>query len=84
MVETLTGKAETRRDIGEFEIRQFGHDLVIGKTSGQQIKHINDANPHAAHTRATAALIGVHRDAIRQFNGMVHGHWVSVKRNIAV
>jgi hypothetical protein len=40
MVEPPAGEAETGRDIGKFEIRQLGNDLLGRKSGGQEIKHV--------------------------------------------
>ena len=47
-------------------IRQFLKDLLRAQPAGEQVEYVANADAHAAHARAAAALFGVYRDPICQ------------------
>jgi hypothetical protein len=62
MIQTPTGKAQTRGDVFGFEIRQLVEHLLRRQTRRQQIQHIGDADTEPSHAWTPPALVRVHSD----------------------
>jgi hypothetical protein len=69
--ESAAGKLQASGNVFRFEIRQFFKDLLLRKTCGQQIQHVDDADAHPTNTGSSATLLGVDRDAFDEFR---HGY----------
>lgn len=67
MIKSAAGKLQAGGNIFRFEIRQFFKDLLLNKTGGKQVQHIDDSNPHPADTGPPATLRRVDRDTFDEF-----------------
>lgn len=67
MIEPTAGKFQTGGNIFRFEVRQLFKNLLLRKTSGQQIQHVDDSNAHPTDTGTSTTLLRVHRDTFDKF-----------------
>jgi hypothetical protein len=58
-----SGAFKTGCDVFGFEIRLVLKDFRLSNTSGQQIKHVFDPNPHASDAGASTTLVWVECDS---------------------
>jgi hypothetical protein len=77
MIETTTREPEAGCNVVWLEIGQFFEYLLSRQTGCQEIEHVRDANPHAADTRATPALLRVHGNPIGEL-----GHQSCPRQNV--
>ena len=70
--QSATGKAEAGRDVLALQVGELLDHLIRRQAHRQQIEDITDANAHAAHARTPPALVGIHGDAIHQFDRLAH------------
>jgi len=77
MIDAATRVPEASDDVFRLEIRKLFEDLLCREPRGQQIQHIDDADPKTADTRASSALLGIHRDPIRDFR---HGAFLNARQ----
>ena len=75
MIEATASEAKAGCNILQLEVRQLFEYLLSRQAGGQEIENVRDPNPHAADARATATLLGVHRDPIGKFS-----HGASLER----
>lgn len=54
MINALAGKLDAGGQILRFQIGQLRQNLFGGKACGEQIEDIDNTNPHAADTGASA------------------------------
>jgi hypothetical protein len=54
---------ETSLQVLWFQVRQLLKDFRPRQSSGKEIEHIGDANPHAPDAGAPPALLGVHSNS---------------------
>lgn len=68
MIESPAGELQAGGNIFRFEVGQFFKDLLLRKTSSQQIQHVDNSNPHPTDTGASTTLLRVNRDAFDEFS----------------
>jgi len=64
VVVLLGGILEGCRDVARLEIRVVRKDLLAARSGSQEVKDVLDSDAKAAEAGPTAALVGIHRDAV--------------------
>lgn len=72
MVESTTRETQTGADIRDLKVGKLFDDLFRREARGEQVEDIDDANAHAADARPSPTLVGIHRDAIHEFDCIAH------------
>ncbi len=64
MVNPPTRVVQARGEVFRFEIRQLLQNLPARKAGGEELKHVADPYPHAAHTWTPTALLRIKSDSL--------------------
>src|SRR4051794_35230539 len=70
MIEITGGESQTSLQIRRLEIRHLVKDLSGRQPGRKEIEDVAHPNAHSSDTRASAALLRIHRDSI---GNLVHG-----------
>jgi hypothetical protein len=68
MINSPTGEAQAGLNILGLQIRQFQQYLFGGQPTGQEIENVGYADSHPADAGASAALLRIDRDSLRQIH----------------
>src|SRR6266545_3170690 len=66
MVKSLTGDPQAGLNILRFQVRELAQYLFGCQSAGEEIENVGDADTHAAHAGAPAALLRIDRDSLCQ------------------
>jgi hypothetical protein len=77
MIDAVTRVPETSDDVFRLEVRELFEDLLRREPCRQEIQNVDDADPQTANARTASALLGIHRDPVRNFR---HGALLKARR----